>query len=165
MMEVLQLTGVDQTTLSHAERGLCLLDEYRARRIAKALDADMHTLFATVDDVHFWRLIDPPDSAAMLMKYQATAALRELRKSKNLTLHDLQRRSGVDTTALSYIERGEDSTHERNAKRIAAALDVDIETIFFRYTKAPVVSAGHACKNPGGCHGHSDSEAGKETGS
>ena len=56
--------------------------------------------------------------------------LRELRKSKNLTLQQLSELSGITTTELSFIERGKNKPRPANIRKLATAFGLTYEEVF-----------------------------------
>jgi transcriptional regulator with XRE-family HTH domain len=56
--------------------------------------------------------------------------IRELRKSKKLSLRDLAYRIGMESSNLSVIENGRSNPQLLTYAKIAAALDVSLSDIF-----------------------------------
>jgi DNA-binding NtrC family response regulator len=60
-------------------------------------------------------------------------SIRNLRKDKELTLKQMSRRTGLSVSLLSQIERAESSASLSSLYKIAAALDVRIQSLFGEY--------------------------------
>lgn len=60
-------------------------------------------------------------------------SIRNLRKEKELTLKQMSRRTGLSVSLLSQIERAESSASLSSLYKIAAALDVRVQTLFGEY--------------------------------
>ena len=58
--------------------------------------------------------------------------IKEVREEKNMTQEELSARSGVSRTTISSLENGTSrSTTSKTLMRIARALEVPVEKIFF----------------------------------
>ncbi len=57
-------------------------------------------------------------------------SIRSLRKDKDLTLKQMSRRTGLSVSLLSQIERAESSASLSSLYKIAAALDVRVQSLF-----------------------------------
>lgn len=55
--------------------------------------------------------------------------LRHLRMSRGLSQKELSRRSGVDRGAISELENGRRGAQPSTARRLAAALGVEVEQL------------------------------------
>ena len=56
--------------------------------------------------------------------------LRQVRKSKELTLRELSEQTGVSETSLSFIERGKIKPTAPTIKKIAVVLGLTYEELF-----------------------------------
>ena len=65
--------------------------------------------------------------------------IRALRKQQGLTLHMLAEQSGLSTTAISRIERGDNSPTVSSLHRLATALRVPIGELFQEETEQTTV--------------------------
>jgi transcriptional regulator with XRE-family HTH domain len=66
--------------------------------------------------------------------------LAELREQKALTLHELEKRSGVGADGISKIENGHRKPRPSTLRKLAAALGVEVED-FFREPAVPLAEA------------------------
>lgn len=58
--------------------------------------------------------------------------IKELRTKKNMTQEELEQKSGVSRTTISNLENGvERATSTKTLLKLAAALDVTVDQIFF----------------------------------
>ncbi len=55
--------------------------------------------------------------------------LRELRKRRVLTLHELEERSGVSYNTIWRLEKGRSGAHPSTIRKLAAALGVEPEEL------------------------------------
>jgi HTH-type transcriptional regulator, competence development regulator len=55
--------------------------------------------------------------------------LRELRRRRVLTLHELEERSGVSYNTIWRLENGRTGAHPRTIRKLAAALGTDPEQL------------------------------------
>jgi ribosome-binding protein aMBF1 (putative translation factor) len=58
------------------------------------------------------------------------ACIRELRKTRGLTLKQMSRRTSLSVSLLSQIERAESSASVSSLFKVASALDVSITELF-----------------------------------
>lgn len=65
--------------------------------------------------------------------------IRELRERKNLSQQVIAERSGLSRNTLSLIERGQSSPTVSTLKRLAVALDVDINAFFDGADKTSII--------------------------
>ena len=65
--------------------------------------------------------------------------IRQLREHRNLSQQDIAEESGLSRNTLSLIERGQSSPTVSTLKRIAHALNVDINAFFDTSTKTSIV--------------------------
>ena len=57
------------------------------------------------------------------------AKLRELRRRRVLTLHELEERSGVSYNTIWRLENGRTGAQPRTIRKLAAALGIDPEQL------------------------------------
>ena len=62
--------------------------------------------------------------------------IKKLRKERKWTQEKLSEVSGVDRTAISYLENGKTIPHESTLRRLAQALKVDVNS-FLNFTSIP----------------------------
>lgn len=58
--------------------------------------------------------------------------IKELREKKNMTQDELAEKSGVSRTIISFLENGNPNTTSKTLVRIARALDVTIDQLFYK---------------------------------
>lgn len=56
--------------------------------------------------------------------------LKEIREKNNLSLEELSRKTGISTSHLNYIERGEKEPSLSMVIRIAVALNIDEKELY-----------------------------------
>lgn len=57
--------------------------------------------------------------------------IKELREKKNMTQEELAEKSGVSRTIISSLENGSPNTTSKTLVRIARALEVSIDKLFY----------------------------------
>ena len=70
------------------------------------------------------------DILMMVIKMHIEILLKEVRKKKNISLVQLAQMTGISTSHLNYIERGEKEPSISMLCRIAIALKVNIEELY-----------------------------------
>ncbi len=63
------------------------------------------------------------------MREELGSRLREIRKSKQLTLQQIAELSGVDTSYVSKLERGENAGSIDTLSKIASAMGARVEIV------------------------------------
>ena len=56
--------------------------------------------------------------------------IKELRKSKNMTLEDLSKKSGLAMASLTHYETGKNVPSLLSIKKLSEALDCDYDTLY-----------------------------------
>lgn len=80
----------------------------------------------------------------MNLKQKLGKRIQEIRKSQNITQEKLAEKINMDITSLSKIETGRNYPQPETLEKIALALSVDIERLFFfrnKLSKDDYVSA------------------------
>lgn len=58
--------------------------------------------------------------------------IKEIRKERHMTQEELAEKSGVSRTIISFLESGRDTTTtSKTLLKLASALEVDLDEIFF----------------------------------
>jgi len=70
------------------------------------------------------------DILMMVIKMRIEILLKEVRKAKNISIAQLSQLTGISTSHLNYIERGEKEPSISMLCRIAIALKVDIKELY-----------------------------------
>ena len=70
------------------------------------------------------------DILMMVIKMHVEILLKEVRKKKNISLAQLAQMTGISTSHLNYIERGEKEPSISMLCRIAIALKVNVEELY-----------------------------------
>ena len=113
--ELAKASGVSQVTISYAERDITDPMKLTKTRLARALKLRSEDIF-------------PPDSDQE--QVISTNRVSEYRVKRDMTQEELTKASGVCQVTISFIENMKTEPAENTKKRLAEALEVEMEVIF-----------------------------------
>lgn len=136
LQELELIVGISNGQISRIENGLVNAKFETIARIAEALQVEMVDLFdndfaCSNLDAHSGSKpisLAPEKLTTELLRFGYR--IREIRKTKNYTLQQLEGKSGISNSKLSKIEKGMINTEFLTIVRITHALEVEIVELF-----------------------------------